>query len=125
MGSLASSFSILHDGKVTVALAPFTAQELAGKGWSKDDVKQYLYKHGRVSAQEWKESWIFALLRLDHFPEWVRDSAEKGAIPAVKEPEDITVIVVGGDLPIPQHVYFPSWGFPPCRITKEIKLPTN
>jgi len=31
--------------------------------------------------------------------------------------------VAGADLPIPQHVYCPSWGYPPCRVTREIAAP--
>jgi hypothetical protein len=123
MGTLASAFTMFNSGKVAVVLAPFVAHELAKKGWTKDDVKQFLYEHGRVPAQQWKESWIFPLFAFERWPEWVRESAKKGAIPAVRDPEDITIIVAGGDLPIPQHVYFPSWGAPPCRISKEIKLP--
>ena len=55
-----------------------------------------------------------------------RDSGRRGSprpparLPVVKEPGDITVLVAGGDLAIPQLAYFPSWGFPPCRITREI-----
>jgi hypothetical protein len=43
-------------------------------------------------------------------------------LPVVKEPGDITVVVAGGDLAIPQLAYFPSWGFPPCRLTREIAV---
>jgi hypothetical protein len=38
----------------------------------------------------------------------------------VREPGDITVVVAGADLAIPQLAYFPSWGFPRCRVTREI-----
>jgi len=37
--------------------------------------------------------------------------------------EDITLVVAGADIPIPQFAYFPSWGFPPCRVTRRIELP--
>jgi hypothetical protein len=125
MGSMASSFTIVNAGKVTVILAPFVAQKLAAQGWTKDDVKRHLHDHGRVSPQEWKESWIGTLIGSERFPEWVKEGVKQGAVPVVRTPEDITVIVAGGDMAIPQHVYFPSWGFPPCRITMEIKLPKN
>jgi hypothetical protein len=29
--------------------------------------------------------------------------------------------VAGGRIPIPQHVWFPSWGFPPCRIAVPVR----
>jgi hypothetical protein len=38
----------------------------------------------------------------------------------LKEPGDITVLVARGDLAIPQLAFFPSWGLPPCRLTREI-----
>jgi len=123
MGSLASKFAMMHSGKVAVVLAPFVAQQLAEKGSTKDDVKRFLFEHGRISARMWEKSWGYSQLGIARFPEWVKASAKQGRIPAVKSPEDIVVIVAGGDLPIPQHVYFPSWGPPPCSITKEIKLP--
>jgi hypothetical protein len=56
---------------------------------------------------------------------WVRESEAAGAIPAVREPADITVIVADASLAIPQNAYFPSWGHPPCRVTKEIVLPRD
>jgi hypothetical protein len=122
MGSAASAFAMLHEGKVAVALAPYVARRLADKGRSKDDVKQWLFEHGRMPAEELKRSWLWsAIAGREGWPRWVREAAEQGAaVPAVRAPEDITIIVAGGDLEIPQHAYFPSWGFPPCRIVKEI-----
>jgi len=48
-----------------------------------------------------------------------------GTLPVLREPGDITVVVSGADLAIPQLAYFPSWGFPPCRITREIAAPID
>ena len=33
------------------------------------------------------------------------------------------LVVAGADLPIPQHAYCPSWGHPPCRVTRLIVSP--
>jgi hypothetical protein len=43
----------------------------------------------------------------------------------VRSPDDIVLIVAGGDVPIAQHVYCPSWGFPPCSITRQVHLPAD
>jgi len=32
-------------------------------------------------------------------------------------------VIAGGDLHIAQHAYLPTWGFPPCRITRSIHWP--
>ena len=123
IGSAASLFGILHSGKAAVILSPFTARRLAGEGWTRADVRRELHTRGRLSAETWRRSWIHATARSSDWPAWARAAAESGSIPAVREPDDFTLIVAGADLPIPQHAYCPSWGHPPCRVTREIVLP--
>ena len=121
MGSAPSIFTMLYNGIVAVVLAPFVAQELASRGWTKSDVKRRLFETGRMPAEAWRESWLATrLIEAERWPAWVREAAESGAIPAVAGPQDITLIVAGGNLAIPQGAYFPSWGFPPCRVVREI-----
>jgi hypothetical protein len=123
MGSAASLFGILHGGMPGVILSPFTARRLAGAGWTRADVRRELHARGRLAAETWRRSWLHATVRASDWPGWARAAAEEGSIPAVREPDDITLIVAGADLPIPQHAYCPSWGHPPCRVTREIVLP--
>ena len=116
MGSAASAFTMLYEGRVAVIVAPFVARRLAAEGWSKDDVRRWLHAQARVPVAAWQQWWLRATAR--SWPAWVTETA--GTLPVVKEPGDITVVVAGGDLAIPQLAYFPSWGFPPCRLTREI-----
>ena len=53
------------------------------------------------------------------------ERGEQGAIPVVENSDDISLIIAGGDLHIPQHAYLPTWGFPPCRITRTIRSATT
>ena len=121
MASAVSLFSMMHDGRVAVALAPYLARQLADRRWSKRDVKMYLYEHARMRTDDWRNSWAFEVMKNSRWPQWVRAAAENGSIPPVENPDDITIIVAGGDLAITQNAYFPSWGFPPCRITTALK----
>jgi hypothetical protein len=125
MGSAASLFGILHGGMPGVILSPFTARRLAGEGWTRADVRRELHARGRLAAETWRRSWLHATVRASDWPRWARAAAEEGSIPAVREPDDITLVVAGADLPIPQHAYCPSWGHPPCRVTREIVLPAD
>lgn len=126
MGSAASLFAIYHNGVVSVALAPAVAKQLASQGFSKADVKRQLWETGRLDSQMWRRSWLHKdLAEVNQWPDWVVEAAEGGSIPAVQDPDDITLFVAGGTIPIAQHVYFPSWGFPPCRIVKPISLPAD
>ena len=121
MGSLTSAFSVRHGGKVAVIVSPYVASDLAAKGWTKKDVKRYLYENGRIPVSQFKKSWGHLTSGM---PESVRAFEKEGAVPIVRSPDDITVIIAGGDLSIPQHVYFPTWGGP-FRMTKEVKLPAQ
>jgi len=124
MASATSAFSRLHGGRVAVVLAPYVARLLAEAGKSKADVKLYLFEHSRTPAAEFEKSWLPARLAgKTKFPRWVKDGVAAGWVPAVENPDDITLIVAGGDIPIPQCAYMPTWGFPACRIAKKIDLP--
>ena len=80
-----------------------------------------LHRRGRLPTDVLERSWVFdSAISRDDWPQWVRDAAATGSVPAVRDAEDLTVVVVGGDIPIAQHAYCPSWGFPACRITREI-----
>ncbi len=124
MASATSAFSRLHGGKVAVILAPFVAKLLAEQGQSKQDAKAYLHAHSRAPAAEFEKSWLHARLAgKTRWPRWVKDGVKAGGVPAVESPDDITIIVAGGDIPIPQCAYMPTWGFPACRIARKIELP--
>ena len=126
MGSAASGFTMLHGGVAAVALAPFVARELAARGLDKADVKRCLWRDGRLPAGAWRRTWLHERLAgAREWPEWVRAGESEGAIPAVATPEDLVVLVAGGDLPIPQCAYFPSWGFPRCLVTRRVELPSG
>ena len=126
MGSAASAFQILWSGIATVLLSPATATSLARDGLSKDDVARWLWRQGRWPADQWRTSWLYQTVASpERWPAWVHTSAADGAVAPTASPEDIVIVVAGGDIPIAQHVYCPSWGFPPARITRQIALPRD
>ncbi len=121
MGSAVSAFSLLHGGRVAVLVAPHTAARLANDGWSKSDVAEYLFQHGRIAVEQWRRLWIRREIAPSYgLPEWVRRAEGTASIPVVEAAAHIVIFVAGGDAPIPQHVYFPTWGFPACRVTVPI-----
>jgi hypothetical protein len=124
MGTLGSRMSARRGyGSVAVLLGPYTAKELAKKGWSKSMVREYLWENGRIPLSVWNEQSYYK----DLIPEWAAKHAKKGSIPVVAKPEDIVLFVAGSGLPVPQHVYFPTWvqNHGSGRITKEIRLPAK
>lgn len=127
MASAVSAFSILHGGCVAVLIAPATAARLSGMGWSKLNVSRYLFERARLPVDEWRSLWVRTKIAPTYgLPPWVVAAEDgNGPIPIVEHAEDIVVFVAGADVPIPQHVYFPSWGFPPCRVVVPITLPSD
>lgn len=123
MGTAASAFGLLRNGCVAVLIAPHTAAALAAQGWSKADVARYLHENGRVPVETWRRMWIRNEIAASAgVPDWVKRAEQEGvSIPVVESPEQIIVFVAGGDAPIAQHVYFPTWGFPVCRLVVPIK----
>jgi hypothetical protein len=126
MGSAASGFGILWSGRPTVLIAPAVAAECARRGMSKEDVRRYLWERGRWRREDWETSWLTERIVVNRrWPDWVEEAAKTGDIPAARSPDDIVLVVAGGDIPIPQNAYCPSWGFPPACITREIRLPSD
>ncbi len=126
MGSAASAFQILWSGIAVVLLSPATANALAADGMTKDDVKRWLWENGRWPAEQWRQSWLYQTVASpERWPDWVHSSAHDGGVAPVASANDITIVVVGGNIPIAQQVYCPSWGFPPARITRPIRLPRD
>ena len=126
MGSAASGFGILWSGKPAVLIAPALAAECARKGMSKDDVRRFLWERGRWRREAWQTSWLSQRIVANRgWPDWVEEAAKAGDIPAARSPDDIVLVVAGGDIPIPQNAYCPSWGFPPACVTREVRLPAD
>lgn len=124
MGTLGSRMSAQRGtGSVAVLLGPYTAKALAAKGWTKSDVKTYLWEHGRIPLAQWKAQTIID----PKIPKWAEKYTAKGAIPIVAHPEDIVLFVAGSGLPIPQHVYFPTWvqNVGPGKVIKAIRVPAH
>ena len=124
MGSAASAFSALWSGRSTVIIAPATAKALALQGMDKPAVRRWLFENGRWPARQWRDSWLFGTVGgVERWPEVVRDASATGAVPVVARADDLVIVVAGGNVPIAQQAWCPSWGFPPARISREVRLP--
>ena len=123
MRSALSAFSRLHGGYAAVAIAPYVAKELAADGWSEADVRQRLWELSHADPDAYKRSWVVDDLRpRTGLADWaeVALAAGKGP-PAVESPDHLILMVSGADAAIPQHAYFPTWGFPEAKIVRTVK----
>jgi hypothetical protein len=118
-----------------LVLSPILAQTLARAGWSKQDVKQYLYDHARLPARkfeaylgDWTDHPIRSLkeqANLGKIPKIFYESDDpERLVPIVFEPDDF-MVAVSGDLLRTNAYTFSHNGILGYTVAKQIKLPTD
>jgi len=72
-------------------LAPDHAHILAREGWTKDDVRQYLFLHCRVTAENYRRSSQRPVEK-----KWIEAADSQAMVALYEKPEIIDIVVVGG-----------------------------
>src|SRR3989304_4941305 len=113
-------------GQTLVTLNPLNAEEFAKRGWSKQDVRMYLWEHARRPLAEVRACGVIH----EQFRKMERDAGRyplrydlenpTTRLPVPASPEDIHIIVAGG------RSYFaavlPGWGgFGGFAVTRPIR----
>jgi hypothetical protein len=82
--------------EITVGLCPEHADVLARNGWQRDDVQRYLYHRAVMPFEALKRGGMW---KSRDWPPWMEALAEQsgGMLPAVRRPEDILLLVLGGE----------------------------
>ena len=118
-----------------VVVSPIIAETIARAGWSKAQVKRYLFEHARLPAWEferhlrdWNIRGVWDLkddVTAGRIPKVFYESDDpKRLVPIVWEPEDY-MIAVSGD-PLRNNAYvFAHNGFLGYPVGKKIELPKN
>lgn len=118
-----------------VVLSPIIAKTIAKAGWSKSDVKRYLFDHARMPAWEFERilrdwsarpTWNLAeQVRLGHIPEVFHESDDRNRmVPIVWKPSDFMIAVTGD--PLRNNAYaFAHNGLCGYPVGKRIRLPKD
>jgi hypothetical protein len=118
-----------------VCLSPIIAETIAKAGWSKLDVKRYLFEHARMPAhvferqlRDWNIRGVWNLeedVRLGRIPKVFFESDDPNRmVPIVWEPEDFMIAVTGD--PLRNNMYvFAQNGFLGYPTGKKIALPKD
>jgi len=116
-----------------LVISPIIAETIAKAGWSKSDVKRFLFEHARRAAWEferqlrdWNIRGVWDLeedVRLGRIPKVFCESGDPNRrVPIVWEPEDF-MIAVSGD-PLRNNAYvFAHNGFLGYPVGRKIQLP--
>ncbi|HUP95626.1 MAG TPA: UGSC family (seleno)protein [Burkholderiales bacterium] len=116
-----------------VLLSPLIARTIAGWGWSKQDLKRYLYDHSRMPAHQYerilrdwtvKPTWnLEEEVRLGRVPNVFFESADpQRMVPLVWEPDDYMIVVTGDPARNSAYVFAHNGvlGYP---VTRKIEPP--
>ena len=98
-GSMAN-LGCITTGQSVVVLSPEHAEIVAGHGWSKQDVKHYLFENGKRSVE--------AMRRVRKYVPREHERQGTAAVHRGLGPEDILVTVAGGDAG-GHSAFIPSW----------------
>jgi hypothetical protein len=84
-------------GQCLLVIGPEHAQTIAREGWTKADIKRFLYEHVRkplgelLSGPEWELG-----MSRQRLPPWLDTGNEHTLVPKFISPEEILIVVAGG-----------------------------
>lgn len=113
MGSPIYNQNPRNELPVIVALGPEHAHEIASAGFSKRDVRRYLFEYARMPVGQ-------LIGRVyngtDPWPPWIDTRDPRAMVPMVAHPDDFVVVVAGGD---GRHsTWMPAWNV--CQGAREV-----
>jgi hypothetical protein len=112
MGTMASNNAYMY-GEPVLCLGPEHAAILAQDGYDKSSIREYIFEHARVPRETWVKGGCYSKgMNGNDFP-------GETAIPFIKRPEDLIVIVAGG--PGRHSCWMPTVGSIAMSATKPIE----
>jgi hypothetical protein len=99
--------NLLLGGGPLVVLSPEHAHLIAQDGFSKQDVREFIYEAGRAPVHLFPEELFTGYIRTRRPARYWSDSSNAG-VPVADSPEDINILVAGGDGP--HAIIAPSFG---------------
>jgi hypothetical protein len=110
--------NMLFGGELMVVFSPLAAQALARDGWSKEDVRRYLFERGRAPLGKLIECFGREVVVQrtgqgeggERWPAWLDLEDPATMVPAARRPEDIHIIVAGA-LTMDFCAVLGGWGY--------------
>ena len=104
------SANLYRGGETLVVIGPEHAHDIAKDGWTKRDIKHYLFEYARKPFAEATLGGMYSedVVKKKLWPRWLDYTRPDLRVPIVREPEEILVICGGG---AGRHsAWVPGWG---------------
>ncbi|MBI2906596.1 MAG: hypothetical protein HYX92_02940 [Chloroflexi bacterium] len=109
-------------GQMLLAINSEHAATFKAEGWSKADIKAYVWEHARVPLGRIKEGLFVREYAARSYPKWIDVDGVEDMVPIGVRPDEIHIVVAGG--PGKFCMCCPSWGHDGGNaVTKPIRLP--
>jgi len=97
------------------------AQTMAGLGWTKRSMREFLWRHSRIPAEHLRRAGGYAGIEIDA-SKVTRDSATLDPWPITASPDNFVLVVAGGGHPTNSY-----WlqGYSPGVVGREIRVPAE
>ena len=108
----------VSSGSCAVVVGPEHAATIAGRGWTRSDVRRYLWSHTTNTYDDISFDGRYGTIYNRNLPKWYR--REPGArIPIVPDPDDIHLFVAGGEAGR-FSAFLPGWGHMTSPVLRAI-----
>ena len=108
--------NLSSQGEPVLLMAPEHAAYIAAAGWSKSDVKQFLFEHAR---KPWKLVGPRGKSKGPYFPNWVDRRDPEAMVPLVTHPDALILVVAGGEGQ--KSMWIPTPGAQTLSVTEAIR----
>lgn len=92
------SYNMYRGGEVIIVMSPTHAHILAGQGWSKDDARYYLWEKARRPLGTLRRGGSYNFGGVLNWPRWVDADDDGYLVPVAHRPQDIMIVVAGGEV---------------------------
>ncbi len=109
------SHSMCFTAETMIVISPEPADLFHSRGWTKKDIRGYLFDHARQPVGKLKRGGGWPT---PQWPKWVDAKDDSCLVPAAEHPEDFIILVAGG--PGVHCLVIPPYGMS-RSVTREIK----
>jgi hypothetical protein len=96
--AVVGTYNAYRGGEVFLVLSPTHARIIAGDGWTKEDVKYFIFNKARRRLGELKGIGYYNIGGETYWPRWIDTSDDETLVPIVLKPEDVRILVAGGEV---------------------------
>ena len=90
------SYNFFFREEIWLVMSPEHAHAVARHGWSKDDVKQFIFEHARLDAGTLKRRSLYGFADTVIEPDWYEGAEDGDLIPICRRPDQVVVVCAGG-----------------------------